>query len=82
MTSDAVLDRWARGFARDGYVALPGLRGAGEAAALRDGVELAHQAPCPTGNPTRLHRHQMFRRGPRFAAMLDRPPVVDRADPR
>lgn len=74
------LDGWERDFIRDGFVMLPGLLSAEETAILRDGVIQAHESPCPTGNPTRLHRHQMFRRGPVFAAMLDRPPVVDLAE--
>jgi len=74
------LVQWERDFARDGFVVLPGLLSSQEAAVLREGVVQAHQSPCPTGNSTRLHRHQMFRRGPQFAAMLDRAPVVDLAE--
>jgi hypothetical protein len=74
------LERWERDFTRDGFAVLPGLLSEDEAAVLREGVVAAHQSPCPTGNPTRLHRHQIFRRGPQFAAMLDRSPVVDLAE--
>lgn len=81
-TSIAPLDRAAAAglaarFLRDGFVMLPGALSAEEARRLRDGVAEAHRAPCPTGNPTRFHRHQMFRRGPEFEAMLDREPAVD-----
>jgi len=74
------VDRWERDFTQDGFVMLPGLLSPEEVATLRDGVVQAHQSPCPTGTTTPLHRHQMFRRGPRFAAMLDRPPIVDLAE--
>lgn len=74
------LSQWERDFTRDGFVMLPGLLGAEELAILRDGVVRAHQSPCPTGISTARHRTQMFRRGPHFAAMLDRPPVVDLAE--
>lgn len=74
------LDDWARQFHRDGFVRLPGVLDPAEIPTLRDGVVQAHRQPCPTGNPTRLHRHQMFRRGEAFAAMLDRSPVVDIAE--
>jgi ectoine hydroxylase-related dioxygenase (phytanoyl-CoA dioxygenase family) len=74
------IEDWARAFTQDGYVQLPGVLTPEEVEVLRDGVIDAHEHPCPTGNPTRLHRHQMFRRGPAFAAMLDREPVVDIAE--
>ncbi|QKG18659.1 phytanoyl-CoA dioxygenase family protein [Actinomadura verrucosospora] len=74
------IDAWARAFTEDGFVHLPGLLAPAEVDALREGVLEAHRHPCPTGNPTPLHRHQMFRRGPEFAAMLDREPVVSLAE--
>ncbi len=80
MATPESLDQWERDFARDGFVMLPGLLSAQEAAILRDGVVQAHQSPCPTGIQTPLHRTQMFRRGPQFAAMLDRPPIIDLAE--
>lgn len=80
MATPESLDQWERDFARDGFVMLPGLLSPQEAAILRDGVVQAHQSPCPTGIQTPLHRTQMFRRGPQFAAMLDRPPIIDLAE--
>ncbi|SRR5580765_627258 len=59
---------------------LPGILSRNEAEELRVGVAEAHQQPCPTGNPTEFHRHQMFRRGLAFERMLDREPVVDYAE--
>lgn len=67
-------------FLRDGFVMLPGALSPEETRLLRQGVHAAHQAPCPTGNPTQFHRHQMFRRGPEFEAILDREPAVDVAE--
>ncbi|GAB3988756.1 phytanoyl-CoA dioxygenase family protein [Actinoallomurus acanthiterrae] len=67
-------------FDRDGFVLLPSVLSREEAEWFRQGVAAAHEAPCPTGNPTPFHRHQMFRRGPEFEAMLDREPVVDVAE--
>ncbi|GAA2682515.1 MULTISPECIES: phytanoyl-CoA dioxygenase family protein [Actinosynnema] len=67
-------------FLVDGFVMLRGALSAEEVEPLRRGVREAHRAPCPTGNPTRFHRHQMFRRGPEFEAMLDREPAVDVAE--
>jgi len=79
MTEQRVVD-WAAQFDRDGYVMLPGVLNVDEATFLRQGVEEAHRHPCPTGNPTQFHRHQMFRRGVAFEKMLDREPVVDVAE--
>ncbi|MBF6212201.1 phytanoyl-CoA dioxygenase family protein [Nocardia puris] len=71
---------WSKTFERDGYVLLPATLSEAEAQELRHGVEEAHRHPCPTGNPTPFHRHQMFRRGPAFEQILDREPVVDVAE--
>lgn len=71
---------WAAEFQREGFVMLRGVLTRAEAEQLRAGVEEAHRHPCPTGNPTRFHRHQMFRRGPHFERMLDLAPAVDVAE--
>jgi ectoine hydroxylase-related dioxygenase (phytanoyl-CoA dioxygenase family) len=75
-TSGSSVAEYAERFLRDGFVMLPGVLSAEEAERLRTEVENAHQHPCPTGNPTQFHRHQMFLRGPQFEEMLDREPTV------
>ncbi|WP_194838868.1 phytanoyl-CoA dioxygenase family protein [Nocardia sp. XZ_19_369] len=79
MTTQRVAE-WAEQFGRNGYVMLSGVLSPDETEELRQGVEEAHRHPCPTGNPTQFHRHQMFRRGPAFEGMLDREPAVDVAE--
>ncbi len=64
-------------FCADGFLHIPAAVPSDLLPALHDGVEEAHRYPCPTGNPTELHRHQMFRRGPAFETILDLPPVID-----
>lgn len=75
--TQADLDAAAAQFHAEGFVQLQYVLQPDEVAHFRSDVVAAHSEPCPTGNPTPFHRHQMFLRGPHFVSLLDREPVID-----
>jgi ectoine hydroxylase-related dioxygenase (phytanoyl-CoA dioxygenase family) len=80
VVSSETITAWSEQFRRDGFVMLRGVLSRDQAEQLRQGVEQAHREPCPTGNPTRFHRHQMFRRGPQFERVLALAPTLALAE--